>query len=106
LLRPASADPRAIRNDHCLAKEKTQNILYLRLANSFLEPIWNRNYISSVQITLAESFGVQGRGSFYEEVGCLRDVIQNHLFQVVGLLAMEPPVGAGSEAQRDEKGKV
>jgi len=94
------------RIDHYLGKEETQNILYFRFANSFLEPIWNRNYISSVQITLAESFGVQGRGSFYEEVGCLRDVIQNHLFQVVGLLAMEPPVGAGSEAQRDEKGKV
>ncbi|MGZ6978065.1 MAG: glucose-6-phosphate dehydrogenase [Acidimicrobiia bacterium] len=94
------------RIDHFLGKEEVQNIIYFRFANSFLEPIWNRNYISSVQITLAEDFGVQGRGSFYDEVGALRDVIQNHLFQVVALLAMEPPQGMGDKALRDAKERV
>jgi glucose-6-phosphate 1-dehydrogenase len=94
------------RIDHFLGKEAIMNILYFRFANSFLEPIWNRNFISSVQITLAESFGVETRGAFYESAGCLRDVIQNHLFQIVALLAMEPPAYRGFDAAQSEKAKV
>jgi len=94
------------RIDHFLAKEAIMNILYFRFANSFLEPIWNRNYVASVQVTLAEDFGVKGRGGFYETAGCLRDVIENHLFQIVALLAMEPPAGRDYGAAQDEKAKV
>ncbi len=94
------------RIDHFLGKEAIMNILYFRFANSFLEPIWNRNYVASVQITLAENFGVKGRGGFYETAGCLRDVIENHLFQIVALLAMEPPAGRDFGALQTEKAKV
>ncbi|MHB8731853.1 MAG: glucose-6-phosphate dehydrogenase [bacterium] len=94
------------RIDHFLGKEAIMNILYFRFANSFLEPIWNRNYVASVQITLSEDFGVKGRGPFYETAGCLRDVIENHLFQIVALLAMEPPAGRDFGAVHSEKAKV
>ncbi len=94
------------RIDHFLAKEAIMNILYFRFANSFLEPIWNRNYVASVQITLSEDFGVKGRGGFYETAGCLRDVIQNHLFQIVALLAMEPPSYRGFGAVHGETADV
>ncbi len=94
------------RIDHFLAKEAIMNILYFRFANTFLEPIWNRNYIASIQITLAENFGVESRGAFYETAGCLRDVVENHLFQIVALLAMEPPSCRGFAAVHGETADV
>jgi glucose-6-phosphate 1-dehydrogenase len=94
------------RIDHFMGKEAVQNILYTRFENLIFEPVWNRTHVRSMQITLAENFGVEGRGRFYEETGAIRDVIQNHLMQVLACLAMDPPVGGGVDAVRDEKARL
>ncbi len=99
----AFAEDAIYRIDHFLGKEAIMNLLYFRFANSFLEPIWNRHHVASVQVTLAERFGVEGRAGFYESAGCLRDVVQNHLFQIVALLAMEPPASRHFEAVHRQK---
>lgn len=106
VVRSAFPEAAVFRIDHFLGREEIMNLLYFRFAKSFLEPIWNRNHVASVQLTLAEEFGVHGRGAFYETAGCLRDVIENHLFQLVALLAMEPPAYQGFEAVQTEKYKV
>jgi len=105
-LHTAFDESRIFRIDHYLGKESVQNLALFRFANTFLEPIWNRNYVHSVQITMAEKIGVEGRGRFYEEAGAVRDVVQNHMLQVVSLLAMEPPARTYREAVRDEQVKT
>lgn len=106
VLLAAFAESSVMRADHFLGKETVENLLVFRFANTFLEPLWNRNHISSVHVTMAEAFGIEGRGAFYDTVGAVRDVVQNHLMQVVAMLAMEPPSGSTAEELREERVKV
>jgi len=106
ILHSAFPETEIFRIDHYLGKRPVNNVVIFRFANAFMEPFWNRNYIESIQITMAENFGVQGRGAFYDQTGAIRDVVQNHLFQVLSNVAMEPPVRTDSETIRDEKVKV